>query len=274
MATATSESVTKGGAWLIGETDPAAVMTPEKLTEEHKLIQQTATEFINGEVVPANDRLEQKDWKLQREIVKKCGGLGLFGTNIPEAYGGVDLDKIATLVVSESIAEHASFAATFGAQANLTILPIYMFGTEAQRQKYLPGLISGELVGSYCLSESGSGSDALAAKTRAMKQADGSFVMSGEKMWITNGGFADVFIIFAKVDGEHFTAFIVERSWPGVSSGKEEHKMGLHGSSTTPIILQDVKVPAGNVLGEIGKGHKVALNTLNYGRFKLGGMGV
>ena len=170
MASVASAATAKGGAWLIEETDPAAVMTPEKLTEEHKLIQQTATEFINGEVVPANDRLEQKDWKLQREIVKKCGGLGLFGTNIPEAYGGVDLDKIATLVVSEAIAAHGSFAATFGAQANLTILPIYLFGTEAQRQKYLPGLISGELVGSYCLSESGSGSDALAAKTRATEE--------------------------------------------------------------------------------------------------------
>src|SRR5688572_9899339 len=272
MATATSETATKGGAWLIAETDPSTVMTPEKLTEEHKLIRQTASEFIHGEVMPVNDRLEQKDWTLQRELVKKCGSLGLLGTNIPEDYGGVDLDKIATLIVSESIAEHASFAATFGAQANLTILPIYMFGTEAHRQKYLPGLVSGELVGSYCLSESGSGSDALAAKTRASKQADGSFLISGEKMWISNGGFADVFIIFAKVDGEHFTAFIVERSFPGFSSGKEEHKMGLHGSSTTPIILQEARVPAGNVLGEIGKGHKVALNTLNYGRFSLGAM--
>ena len=198
--------------------------------------------------------------------------LGLLGTNIPEAYGGVDLDKIATLIVSEQIAAHASFGATFGAQANLTILPIYMFGTEAQKQKYLPGLVSGEMVGAYCLSESGSGSDALGAKTQAMRQADGSFVLSGEKMWITNGGFADVYIVFAKVDGEHFTAFIVERKWPGVSSGKEEHKLGLHGSSTTPVILQDVKVPADAVLGEIGKGHKVAFNVLNFGRFKLGAM--
>ncbi len=272
MPTVASENTTKGGAWLIEDTDPASVMTPEKLTDEHRLMQRTATEFINGEVMPANDRLEQKDWKLQREIVAKCGGLGLFGTNIPETYGGVDLDKIATLVVSEAIAAHGSFAATFGAQANLTILPIYLFGSEAQKKKYLPGLVSGETVGSYCLSESGSGSDALAAKTRAMKQADGSFVMSGEKMWITNGGFADVYIIFAKVDGEHFTAFIVERNWPGVSSGKEEHKLGLHGSSTTPVILQDVKVPVDAVLGEIGKGHKVAFNVLNFGRFKLGAM--
>jgi alkylation response protein AidB-like acyl-CoA dehydrogenase len=272
MATATSETTVKGGAWLIAETDPSAVMTPERITDEHELIRQTAGEFINGEVIPVNDRLEQKDWTLQRELVKKCGSLGLLGTNIPEAYGGVDLDKIATLIVSEKIAEHASFAATFGAQANLTSLPIYMFGTEAQRQKYLPGLVSGELVGSYCLSESGSGSDALAAKTRAVTQPDGSFVISGEKMWITNGGFADVFIVFAKVDGEQFTAFIIERKWAGVSSGKEEHKLGLHGSSTTPVILQEVKAPADAVLGEIGKGHKVAFNVLNFGRFKLGAM--
>ena len=272
MATATTETAAKGGEWLIAETDPSTVMTPERITEEHELIRQTAGEFINGEVFPVNDRLEQKDWTLQRELVKKCGSLGLLGTNIPETYGGVDLDKIATLIVSEKIAEHGSFAATFGAQANLTILPIYMFGTEAQRQKYLPGLVSGELVGSYCLSESGSGSDALAAKTRAVKQPDGSFVVSGEKMWITNGGFADVFLVFAKVDGEHFTAFIIERKWAGVSSGKEEHKLGLHGSSTTPVILQEVKVPADAVLGEVGKGHKVAFNVLNFGRFKLGAM--
>ena len=272
MASATTETMARGGSWLIEETAPASVMTPEKVTEEHQLIRQAAREFIAGEVMPANERLEQKDWTLQRELIKKCGALGLFGTNVPETYGGVDLDKISTLVVSEEIAIHASFGATFGAQANLTILPIFMFGTEAQKQKYLPGLIAGDMAGAYCLSESGAGSDALGAKTRAMKQADGSYVISGEKMWITNGGFADVYVVFAKVDGEHFTAFIVERRWPGVSSGKEEHKLGLHASSTTPVILQDVKVPADAVLGEIGKGHKVAFNVLNFGRFKLGAM--
>jgi len=272
MATATSEQTVKGGAWLIEETDPATVMTPEKMTDEHRMIQQTAIEFVDGEILPVNEQLEKKDWSLARQLIKKCGELGLLGTNIPEEYGGVDLDKIATLVVSEGVAHHASFAASFGAQANLTILPIYMFGTDAQKKKYLPGLVSGEVVGAYCLSESGSGSDALGAKTRAMKQADGSYVISGEKMWITNGGFADVYIVFAKVDGEHFTAFIVERKWAGVSSGKEEHKLGLHGSSTTPVILQDVKVPADAVLGEVGKGHKVAFNVLNFGRFKLGAM--
>ena len=282
MATAANEQTVRGGAWLIEETDPSTVMTPEKISDEHALIRQTAIEFIDGEVMPANDRLENKDWSVARELIKKCGSLGLLGTNIPEAYGGVDLDKIATLVVSEALSHHASFGATFGAQANLTILPIYMFGTEAQKQKYLPGLVSGEVCGAYCLSESGSGSDALGAKTRAIRQPDGSFVISGEKMWITNGGFADVYIVFAKVDADPgtaaepkaglFTAFIVERKWPGVSSGKEEHKLGLHGSSTTPVILQDVKVPADAVLGEVGKGHKVAFNVLNFGRFKLGAM--
>jgi len=272
MATATSEQTVKGGAWLIDSTDPSSVMTPEKITDEHRMIGRTAAEFIAGEVMPATERLEKKDWTLARELLAKCGALGLLGTNIPEEYGGVDLDKISTLIVSEQIAAHASFGTSFGAQANLTILPIFMFGTEAQKQQYLPGLISGEVAGAYGLSESGAGSDALGAKTKAIKQADGSFILSGEKMWISNGGFADVYIIFAKVDGEHFTAFIVDRKWPGVSSGKEEHKLGLLGSSTTPIILQEVKVPADAVLGEIGKGHKVAFNVLNFGRFKLGAM--
>src|SRR5207248_8804791 len=172
----------------------------------------------------------------------------------------------------ERLAKSASFGATFGAQANLTILPLVLFGTEAQKQKYLPRRLTGELIGAYALSESGSGSDALGAKARAARQPDGSFVLNGEKMWITNGGFADLFVIFAKVDGEQFTAFIVERAFPGVTSGKEEHKLGLHGSSATSLVLQDVRVPAENLLGEVGRGHKVAFNVLNFGRFKLGGM--
>jgi alkylation response protein AidB-like acyl-CoA dehydrogenase len=190
---------------------------------------------------------------------------------VPEAYGGVGLDKVASLVVSEKMAISASFGATFGAQANLTVIPIFLFGSEAQKQKYLPTLLSGELVGAYGLSETGSGSDALGARTRATRQPDGSFLLNGEKMWITNGGFADLFVVFAKADGDQFTAFLVERGF-GVKSGKEEHKMGLHGSSTTALIFQDVKVPAENVLGEIGKGHKVAFNVLNFARFKLGAM--
>ncbi len=191
--------------------------------------------------MPALPRLEAKDWELSRALLRKCGELGLLGLSAPEQYGGLDLDKASSLVVVERIARSASFATTFGGQANLTVLPIVLFGTEAQKAKYLPRLLSGEIVGAYALSESGSGSDALAAKTRATKQPDGSWSLSGEKMWISNGGFADLFIVFAKVDGEQFTAFIVERAFGGLSSGKEEHKMGLHGSSTTTILLQDVR---------------------------------
>ncbi len=272
MTTAHIQATARGGTWLLEESDPAAVFTPDKITDEHRLMAQATEEFVEQRLLPQLEQLETKDWALARTLVKQCGELGLFGVNVSEEYGGVDLDKVASLIVSERVAKVASFAATFGAQANLCILPIYLFGTDAQKHKYLPGLVSGDLVGAYALSESGSGSDALSARTRATKQPDGSWVLSGEKMWITNGGFADVIVVFAKVDGEHFTAFIVERNFPGVASGKEEHKMGLHGSSTTPILLQDAKIPADNVLGEIGKGHKVALNTLNFGRFKLGAM--
>jgi alkylation response protein AidB-like acyl-CoA dehydrogenase len=262
----------KGGSWLLDDTPASEVFTPEKLSEEHRLMATTTTEFVNSEVLPNLERLENKDWQLARTLVRRCGELGLLSIAVPEEYGGLDLDKAASLVVVECIGPSASFATTFGGQANLCILPLVLFGTPEQKQKYLPRLLTGELVGAYALSESGSGSDALAAKTRATKSPDGSWSLTGEKMWISNGGFADVIIVFAKVDGEHFTAFIVERTFPGVSSGKEEHKMGLHGSSTTPILLQEVRVPAGNVLGEVGKGHKVALNTLNYGRFSLGAM--
>ena len=268
----TTAEVRKGGSWLLDETEPSSVFTPEKLTDEQRLIAQTTNEFVEGELMPAVERLEQKDWELARSLIRRAGELGLLGVAVPEEYGGLDLDKASSLVVVERIARSASFATTFGGQANLCVLPLVLFGTPAQKEKYLPPLITGELVGAYALSESGSGSDALAAKTRATKQPDGSWILSGEKMWITNGGFADVIIVFAKVDGEHFTAFIVEKRFSGVSSGKEEHKLGLHGSSTTPIILQEARVPAENVLGEIGKGHKVALNTLNYGRFSLGAM--
>ena len=262
----------KGGSWLLDETPASDVFTPEKLSEEHRLMAKTTAEFVENEVLPSLERLENKDWQLARSLVRRGGELGLLSIAVPEEYGGLDLDKASSLAVVERIGPSASFATTFGGQANLTILPLVLFGTPEQKQTYLPRLMTGELIGAYALSESGSGSDALAAKTRATKLPDGSWSLSGEKMWISNGGFADLFIIFAKVDGEHFTAFIVERAFPGLSSGKEEHKMGLHGSSTTPILLQDVRVPAGNVLGEIGKGHKVALNTLNYGRFSLGAM--
>ena len=269
--TSTSD-IRKGASWLFEDSEPAAIFTPEKLTDEHRLIARTTQEFVSKEVLPNVERLEAKDWALARQLLHRCADLGLLGISVPEAYGGLDLDKATSLVVVERIARSASFATAFGGQANLCSLPLVLFGTEAQKAKYLPKLVSAEMIGAYALSETGSGSDALAAKTRADRQSDGSWRLNGEKMWISNGGFADLLIVFAQADGDKFTAFIVERAWPGVSTGKEEHKMGLHGSSTTPVVFQDVPLPADSVLGEIGRGHKVALNTLNYGRFSLGGM--
>jgi alkylation response protein AidB-like acyl-CoA dehydrogenase len=272
MNATTIDAAGRGGAWLLQTPPHGSVFTPERLSEEQRLIARTTMEFAASEVLPVEERLERKDWDLARSLLRRCGELGLLGVNVPEAFGGVDLDRIASLVVSEHIARSPSFGATYGAQANLCILPLLLFGTGEQQSRYLPRLVTGELVGAYALSESESGSDALAARTRAVRQPDGSFRLSGEKMWITNGGIADVFIVFAKIDGEQFSAFIVERAFGGVTSGREEHKMGLHGSSTTSLILQDVPVPAANLLGEAGRGHKVAFNVLNFGRLKLGAM--
>ena len=266
-----AETLIRGGSWLIEDAPADGVFTRERLNDEQRMIGRTAEEFIDKEVLPALDQLEQKDWALARKLGQRCGELGLLATDVPEAYGGLDLDKVSSVVVGEAVGRAASFATTFGAQTGLAITPILCFGTDEQKQKYLPGLVTAKTIGAYALSESGSGSDALGARARATRQPDGSFVLSGEKMWITNGGFADIFIVFAKVD-EAFTAFIVERGFPGVSTGKEEHKLGLLGSSTTPLVLQEAKVPAANLLGEIGRGHKIAFNTLNYGRLKLGAM--
>jgi len=262
----------RGGGFLLEPGDTRSLLTPERLSDEHRLIAQTARAFMAKEVVPGIDRLEQKDWDFARQLLRRSGELGLLGVDAPEEFGGIGLDKAAALVVSSNLAGSASFSAAFGAQGNLAISPILYFGTPDQKTRYLPKLISGEMVGAYALSEAGSGSDALGAAARATPLPGGGFALSGEKMWITNGGFADVFIVFAKVDGERFTAFIVERGFTGVSTGHEEHKMGLHGSSTTPLLLQDAQVPAENLLGEIGKGHKVAFNVLNFGRYKLGAM--
>jgi alkylation response protein AidB-like acyl-CoA dehydrogenase len=261
-----------GVEWLIRDTVPGEVFTPERFTAEHRLIEQTAAEFVANEVIPALPELDKKNWDVARRLIGRAGALGLVGTDTPEEYGGVGLDKAAAVIVCDAIGDAASFSTTFGAQSGLAIIPILCFGTGAQKKKYLPRITSGEMLGAYCLSESGSGSDALAARAKATRLPDGSWSLTGEKLWITGGGFADLFIVFAKVDGHLFSAFIVERTFPGVSTGKEEHKMGLHGSSTTAVILQDARVPADNLLGEVGKGHKIAFNVLNYGRFKLGAM--
>jgi alkylation response protein AidB-like acyl-CoA dehydrogenase len=270
--TVSASSAARGGEWLVADRPAVPIATPESLGEDHRLIRQTATEFVETEVAPALDDLEAKNWTRAKDLVRRAGALGLLGVDVPEAYGGVNLDKAAAIVVGESVGAAPSFATTFGAQTGLAIIPILCFGTPEQRQRYLPKIVTGDIVGAYCLSESGSGSDALGARTKATRQPDGSWRLNGEKMWTTNGGFADIFIVFAKVDGEQFSAFIVERGFPGVASGKEEHKLGLHGSSTTPLVLTDAQVPAENLLGEIGKGHKIAFNVLNYGRFKLAGM--
>jgi alkylation response protein AidB-like acyl-CoA dehydrogenase len=261
-----------GTHWLLSPATPDAVATPERLTDEQRLIRQTTRDFMRQDVLPHLDALDARDWTAARTMIRKAGALGLLGVDVPEELGGVALDTLSSLLVAEGVAANASFATTFGATTGLAIVPLLLFGTDEQRARYLPRLASGEWVGAYALSEATSGSDALGARARAVRDADGRFVLDGEKMWITNGGFADVFIVFAKIDGEHFSAFIVERAFPGVSSGREEHKMGLHGSSTTPLVLQGVRVPAANLLGEAGRGHKVAFTVLNYGRFKLGGM--
>jgi alkylation response protein AidB-like acyl-CoA dehydrogenase len=265
-------AMSTGAEWIVRDTAAGDTFTPERLSEEHRLIERTATEFVANEVAPALPEMEKKNWAVARKLLARAGELGLIGVDTPEEFGGIGLDKAAAIIVNEAAGEVPSFAATFGGQSGLALIPILCFGTDEQKHKYLPRLLSGEIVGAYCLSESGSGSDALGARARATKQPDGSWVLSGEKLWTTNGGFADVFIVFAKVDGEHFSGFIVERGFPGVATGKEEHKMGLHGSSTTPLALQDARVPAANLLGEVGKGHKIAFNVLNYGRFKLAGM--
>ena len=273
MATLTAPSATKisGGSFLIEDRTPDEVFTPEDFTEQHLLIAQTAEEFANKEIVPNAEKMEHKDFAVTRELVRKAGELGLSGVDVPEQYGGMQMDKVTSAIVADRLAKYSGFSTTWGAHACIGTLPIVYFGTEEQKKKYLPGLANGTTVGAYALSESSSGSDALNCRTRATLSADGKhYLLNGEKMWITNAGFADLFIVFAKVDGEKFTAFIVERNFPGFAVGAEEHKMGIRGSSTCPLILNDCKVPVENVLGEIGKGHHIAFNVLNVGRFKLG----
>jgi butyryl-CoA dehydrogenase len=272
MATATfTKPAAKGGSFLLESPVPGDVFTPADLTDDQKLIGQTAEEFVVKEVLPAVKDLENKKAGLMASLVKKGGEVGLMGGGVPEEYGGAGLDKIATTVLTEKLSLYGGFAVTHGAHAGIGTLPIVYFGTEEQKKKYLPKLATGELIGAYCLSEPQAGSDAQNSLTRAELNSEGThYILNGQKMWITNGGFADVYVVFAKINGEKFTAFIVERTFPGFKPGNEEHKMGIHGSSTTPIFLENCKVPKENVLHEIGRGHIVAFNILNAGRFTLG----
>jgi alkylation response protein AidB-like acyl-CoA dehydrogenase len=272
MATSTViKNAAKGGSFLLESHAPQDVFTPADLTDDQKLIGQTAEEFVVKEVFPAVKDLEAKKPGLLPELVRKAAELGLMSGGTPEQYGGAGLDKVATTILTEKISIYGGFATTHGAHAGIGTLPIVYFGTEEQKKKYLPKLASGEMIGSYCLSEPQAGSDAQNLLTRADLNPEGThYILNGQKMWISNGGFADLFIVFAKVGGEKLSAFIVEKTFPGCKPGSEEHKMGLHGSSTTPVFLENCKVPKENLLHEIGRGHIVAFNVLNSGRFTLG----
>ena len=268
---AETKKVIKGGSFILEDHDASDVFTPDDLSDVHLMIAQTAREFTEKEIMPLDAEIESKDYELTRGLLRKAGELGLLSIDIPEKYGGAGLDLLSSLVASEAMSGQASFSGSLGAHTTIGTLPIVYFGTEDQKKQYLPRLATAEMIGAYALTESGSGSDALGAKTKAVLSEDGKhYVLNGQKMWITNAGFADVFCVFAKVDGEKFTAFIVERGFPGVSIAPEEHKMGLQGSSTCAVNLEEAQVPAENVLGEIGKGHKIAFNILNLGRLKLG----
>src|SRR3954447_19672138 len=274
MATSTTQITAKrvkGGSFLTEERQPADIFTPEDFTEEHRQIAKTAVEFTTNEVMPAAHEIEAKNFEVTRALLRKSGELGLMGVDVPEAYGGLEMDKVTSAIIAESMSQLASFSVAFSAHVGIGTLPIVWYGTREQKAKYLPKLATGEWIGAYALSESSSASDAMNSRTRAVLSADGKFyVLNGEKMWITNSGFADLFTVFAKVDGEKFSAFLIERGTPGFSIGAEEHKLGIRGSSTCPLILADCQVPVENLLGEIGKGHHIAFNILNIGRFKLG----
>jgi alkylation response protein AidB-like acyl-CoA dehydrogenase len=264
----------KGGGFLLEGRAPADVFTPEDISEEQRMFARAAEEFLRKEVIPREDAIYAKDWAVTRELMRKAGELGLLSIDIPEKYGGLGLNKVSSAIVGEQFALQASFAGSQSSHVNIGTLPIVFFGTEEQKQKYLPRLATGEMIGAYALTEPHSGSDALAARTKAVLSEDGRhYILNGQKMWITNGSFADLFTVFAKVDGEKFTAFLVERG-PGLVSGHEEKKLGIDGSSTTALMLEGCRVPVENVLGEIGRGHKIAFNVLNIGRLKLGARSV
>jgi alkylation response protein AidB-like acyl-CoA dehydrogenase len=273
MATApVSQTLNRGGAFLITSCRPEDVFTPADFSDDQRLIGQTAEEFVQKEVMPAVPELEaHKDEHLMAQMLKKAGEIGLLGGGIPEAYGGSGLDKISAAILAEKLAGYGSFAVSHGGHSGIGTVPIVYFGTEEQKKKYLPKIATGELLSCYCLSEPQAGSDSMASRTRAVLSPDGkNYILNGQKMWITNGGFADVYVVFAKIDGEKFSCFIIERGTPGFTAGAEEKKMGIKGSSTTPIFFENSPVPKENLLHEAGRGHVVAFNTLNAGRFSLG----
>jgi alkylation response protein AidB-like acyl-CoA dehydrogenase len=268
-----TSNILKGGEFLIRDSLPEDVFIPEELNEEQLMVKQMAIDFLNNEIVPNRAKIEKQEPGLTPSLLKKMGDLGLLGANMPVIYGGTELDTNTNTVISDVFGPMGSFSVPFAAHTGIGMLPILYFGTEAQKEKYLPSLISGDLKAAYCLTEPGSGSDALNAKTRADLSADGShYLINGQKMWISNAGFADLFIVFAKVGGDKFTGFIVDAHTAGISLGAEEDKLGIKGSSTRQVFFENAKVPAENVLGEIGKGHHIAFNALNIGRFKLGVM--
>ncbi|HEY4554279.1 MAG TPA: acyl-CoA dehydrogenase family protein [Bacillaceae bacterium] len=270
MAKETKDLI-KGGAFLIEEIDASQIFTPEDYTEEQKMIAKTSDDFVTNEVMPQVEHLENHEFDRSVKLLKQAGELGLLGADVPEEYGGLALDKVSSALISEKLSKAGGFSISHGAHVGIGSLPIVLFGNEEQKQKYLPALATGELLAAYALTEPGSGSDALGAKTTAkLNEAGTHYILNGEKQWITNSAFADVFIVYAKVDGDHFSAFIVERGYPGVSTGSEEKKMGIKSSSTRTLILEDAEVPVENLLGEIGKGHRIAFNILNIGRYKLG----
>ena len=263
-------AASRGGGFLFSPVGSRPFTTPEQFSPKQREFYRTGHEFLTKTVRPLAERIEKKDNLLLGELIAKAGELGLLAVDVPEALGGLGLDKTTSMLVAESQAGYGAWATTFGAQTGIGTLPIVFFGSPAQKAKYLPDLAAGKKVAAYALSEAGSGSDALGARTVARLSEGGShYLVNGSKMWITNGGFADVYVVFLKIDGDKFTAMIVERGTPGFSVGREEHKLGIRGSSTTPLIFEDAKVPAENVLGQIGKGHKIAFNILNIGRLKL-----
>jgi alkylation response protein AidB-like acyl-CoA dehydrogenase len=270
METLIKSDVLKGGEFLIKDSLPEDTFIPEEINEEQQMVKDMVLDFLNQEILPVRERLEKQEEGLAVSLLKKMADLGLLGTHMPAEYGGMEMDTNTNTLICDMIGPAGSFTTSFAAHTGIGMLPILYFGTDAQKEKYLPRLISGELKASYCLTEPSSGSDALAAKTRADLSEDGThYVLNGQKMWITNAGFADIFIVFAKIAGEKFTGFIIERDMPGFTLGAEEPKLGIKGSSTRQIYMENVKVPIENVLGEIGKGHLIAFNVLNIGRFKL-----